>query len=165
MVTLGTNEFNNKKKLHSAHRACLWVLCNSQNSEYFCVRHELIDFYSRNCAVRTGPLYTVQVRWSYWAYSRGFEGFIVSWPHKSLTERLDSKLAGVVKPLVRHLGRDLHWPRVYPGLPKGRKGDRERQTCRGCLSIGGHVDQLINRVQEAVFDYPDWYVSLIFSQF
>ena len=34
---------------------------------------------------------------------------------RALTESFDSKLADAGNPLVRQLGRSLHWPRVGPG--------------------------------------------------
>jgi hypothetical protein len=40
-----------------------------------------------------------------------------------MTERFDSKLAGVGNPLVRQLGKYLHRPRVEPGLLQRLKGD------------------------------------------
>jgi hypothetical protein len=49
---------------------------------------------------------------------------------RPLTERFDSKLAGVGNPLVGQLGRYLRRPRVDPGLLQRPKGDRDLQACR-----------------------------------
>ena len=58
------------------------------------------------------------------------------------TERFDYKLADVGKPLIRHLNIYLCWRSVDPGLVKRNKGERYRETFRGYLPKGGHVDTM-----------------------
>ena len=53
---------------------------------------------------------------------------------KSLTERL--KISSSGNPIVRQIDRYLRLPIFVSGLPKSPKRDRNRQTCRGCVSKG-----------------------------
>ena len=51
----------------------------------------------------------------------------------------------------------------WPGSPKAsQERNRNRQTCRGSLSKGGHID-MTNSAQLSLFIYPDWSFSAILS--
>jgi hypothetical protein len=67
-----------------------------------------------------------------------------------VSERFDSKLAGVDNIFVTQQGRHISWPNVDP-LPR-RKIEIDRLSW--LPSKGGHVDTL-NRYQLALLDYSD----------
>jgi hypothetical protein len=81
---------------------------------------------------------------------------------RSLTEKLDSKLADVGKPLVRQLSIYPCWRSVDPGFVKRTKGGRYRQSYRGYLPKGGHVDTM-NRAQLELSSTMTEVFSVLFS--
>jgi len=59
-----------------------------------------------------------------------------------LTERFDPKLADTGKPVVRQLSIYLCWQIVDHSVVKRTKGGRYRESCRGFLPRGGHVETM-----------------------
>ena len=62
------------------------------------------------------------------------------------TERFDSKLVDVGKPLIRQLSIYICWRSANPGRVKRTKGEQYRESFYGYLPNGGYVDAM-NRAQ------------------